>query len=583
MSSIADASRNAVNELKRSHHKIASKQIIKLDKPDIRKLEFIIPRGVETISRLQIVRANIITKESESPKKFHVSMKYSSPENYDTFIDYVDFVINSINDAIIIKGQPFPYFMFPNFTFKFIITTCNSYDIMTENVIMDYDMHAETIIRDREVVSEKTIILSNVCDAPWRYRFRCDQLIKEYPKNADPIIKHNTSFSEFLNSQLCNTKPNVTIYTSGTNTSCDDAIINECLQSIINKIENTPNDFIYKRKIRHQPQIAQKVEQLVKEYKILDVEIKSLEDLINLINTNTDEFDYAINMPLLRAAKPGLEKLNNIIGMVEIKTIMTEWILYFLSGLPKDNNGQFMNIALLGEPGVGKTHLSEILAEIFASLSVTKNGDLVKISITDLVGQVVGQTENKTAEILKKHKGSVILVDEAYSIARSGDSRVCSFGAKSLDIINKFLGENTDTMMIICGYKDLIEKYFFGVNDGLKRRFPWIFEMKGYNETELYQIMENKITKDGYSINFTDEQKMLIIKMIKDNKGSLKHNGGDIANIITKAISLHCRKILSMSKNNKNALSYSTVINGITNYFKKPEPESQEWRYSMYT
>jgi SpoVK/Ycf46/Vps4 family AAA+-type ATPase len=242
-----------------------------------------------------------------------------------------------------------------------------------------------------------------------------------------------------------------------------------------------------------------------------------------------------------------------------------------------------MNIALLGEPGVGKTHLSEILAEIFASLSVTKNGDLVKISITDLVGQVVGQSENKTAEILKKHKGSVILVDEAYSIARSGDSRVCSFGAKSLDTINKFLGENTDTMMIICGYKELIDKYFFGVNDGLKRRFPWIFEMKGYNETELYQIMETKIAKDGYIISFTDEQKQNIIKMIKDNKETLKHNGGDIANIITKAISLHCRRILTMSKTEKNVLCYDTIINGMTNYFKKPEINIDEWKYSMYT
>lgn len=559
MSSVVDATRNAINELKRSHHKIASKQNIKLDKPDIRKLEFVIPRGVETISRLQITRANICTMEAEIPKKLHISMKYTTPEEPGIMNNYVDFVVQSIDEAIIIRGQPFPYFMFPEYTFTFTITPCHLANIIPEEIIIDYDIIAETIIRDREVVNKKTQILSELCDAPWKYRFRCDQIIKEYPK----IIKYKppVQFSAFI--------PNI----------CAMPFVdNGCREQIENLIKSLEDDTLFEKPKKKEFKTGS-----TKEYKVVDTEIKNLDDLLSVINNNPDDFEYAINMELLRAAKPGLEKLNNIIGMSEIKTIMTEWILYFLSDLPRENNGQFMNIALLGEPGVGKTHLSEILAEIFASLSVTKNGDLVKISITDLVGQVVGQSENKTAEILKKHKGSVILVDEAYSIARSGDSRVCSFGAKSLDTINKFLGENTDTMMIICGYKELIDKYFFGVNDGLKRRFPWIFEMKGYNETELYQIMETKIAKDGYIINFTDDQKQNIIKLIKDNKETLKHNGGDIANIITKAISLHCRRILTMSKTEKNVLSYSTIINGMTNYFKKPEINVEDWRYSMYT
>ena len=106
-------------------------------------------------------------------------------------------------------------------------------------------------------------------------------------------------------------------------------------------------------------------------------------------------------------------------------------------------NGKGYTIGLGGPPGVGKTTLGKILAEIYCSLGFLTTDNFKVVSCCDLIAGYVGQTAIKTMRVLTESKGGVLFIDEAYSLGGSEDDNGNSFSKECLDTINKFLSENT--------------------------------------------------------------------------------------------------------------------------------------------
>ena len=208
--------------------------------------------------------------------------------------------------------------------------------------------------------------------------------------------------------------------------------------------------------------------------------------------------------------------------------------------------------------------------------------------MTDMIAEYTGQSETKTRKELEKGKGGVIFIDEAYSITRSGDSRYCSFGMKVLDVINQFMSEHPETIIIIAGYKDLIEKNVLKVNEGLARRFPWKFDLSDYSSDELFAIFESKINESGYKHNMSNNEIESFKKNISQNKDHLKYNGGDMVNILTKAMTIHCKSILSIPKDLKTTFTYKTLNTGLDSYIEHLKTENvdkeltERKHFSMY-
>ena len=108
---------------------------------------------------------------------------------------------------------------------------------------------------------------------------------------------------------------------------------------------------------------------------------------------------------------------------------------------------------------------------------------------SDLVGQYVGHTAIKTQKIINSAFGGVLFIDEAYSLG--GDD---AFSKECINTINQNLSENGDKFIcIIAGYPAEIERCFFSQNEGLKRRFPFKYNIEKYDSKELSQIFENKV------------------------------------------------------------------------------------------
>jgi len=270
-----------------------------------------------------------------------------------------------------------------------------------------------------------------------------------------------------------------------------------------------------------------------------------------------------------------LKRLDNLIGMDSIKKNIIDQILFYGQGL---NTNEMMHTCLTGPPGVGKTTLGKILAELYCSLGFLETSNFKVVSRSDLVAGYVGQTAIKTQKVLQNSKGGVLFIDEAYSLGVGEDESRNSYGKECIDTINKFLSENTsDFILIIAGYKDELERHFFAINKGLERRFPWIYDISEYSVDNLkdifvYQVLENRW---NFELSIIDNNYSSIKDLFVEYSDIFGNNGGDTLCLFDKAKICHSRRVFGLKKKFKKILNI-VDIRSAAKLMKSIKKESQD-------
>jgi stage V sporulation protein K len=271
--------------------------------------------------------------------------------------------------------------------------------------------------------------------------------------------------------------------------------------------------------------------------------------------TSAEYVPYNKDMHNLSECIEPLKKLESLIGMESVKKNIIDQILFYTQEL---NTDEMMHTCLTGPPGVGKTTLGKILAEIYCSLGFLSTDNFKVVSRSDLVAGFVGQTALKTLKVLNASKGGVLFIDEAYSLGGGDDEKGSSYSKECLDTINKFLSENTsDFILIIAGYKEELDKYFFPMNKGLRRRFPWTYDIKEYSSSELKDIFVYQVKMGGWYFeksltlnNYSD-----ILELFENNKNLFEYNGGDTLILFDKAKICHSRRVFGKQMKVKKFLN----------------------------
>ena len=319
----------------------------------------------------------------------------------------------------------------------------------------------------------------------------------------------------------------------------------------------------------------------------IEAEVDDLEDLINIGKKVGTEFklephiEYNIDLAMLKNLLPEMEDLNNMIGQQEFKRQVVTLILYYSMRLNRKND-DLLHTAIYGEPGIGKTEFAQKLAKIYLKLGVLKNNIFRRVRRGDLIAGYLGQTSLKTAEVLKSVRGGVLFIDEAYSIgSSSGKDTHDSYSKECLDLINQSLTEMREDddkyfILMIAGYKDELKRNFFGMNDGLERRFSIHFTMQSYIPQEMVQIFIKKSLDGGWSV----EEGAITDEFIKEHSSHFKHHGGDMELLFVKCKIAHSKNLLAGTSKIKRCISKMDMKDGIELFIKNSNTSNDG--YNLY-
>lgn len=200
-----------------------------------------------------------------------------------------------------------------------------------------------------------------------------------------------------------------------------------------------------------------------------------------------------------------LSELNALIGLAEIKDSIKQYSDYikFLKvrqdkGLDKDIKIGLHSV-FTGNPGTGKTTVANLLGKIYKSLGLLSKGHVYEVDRADLVGEYIGHTAPRVKAAIEKARGGILFIDEAYSLARSGeDSR--DYGKEVIEILIKEMSDGPgDIAMIVAGYPKEM-KVFIDSNPGLKSRFNMYYNFPDYIPQELIKIAEYATAKKNVHI-----------------------------------------------------------------------------------
>jgi SpoVK/Ycf46/Vps4 family AAA+-type ATPase len=299
---------------------------------------------------------------------------------------------------------------------------------------------------------------------------------------------------------------------------------------------------------------------------IINDKVDNLCDLLDIakkygsVNVNINE-NVNINVKILFDLIEPLEKMNKIIGMGNVKTQILDLILTSMQDL-YDSKTLFHSI-ITGPPGVGKTMLAKILGEIYLKLGILKNTEYVfKIARrSDLIGKYLGHTALKTQELIDSCEGGVLFIDEVYSLGN--DDKKDSFSKECIDTINLNLTEKENFICIIAGYPEEIESCFFSVNPGLKRRYPFKYEINNYTYEELSEIFLSKLMQAEWKVNVQKEE---LLDFFKENKKAFQYFGGDIDNLILNCRTCHSKRIFGRNSDLRKIIVFDDIKCGFEKF-----------------
>lgn len=243
-----------------------------------------------------------------------------------------------------------------------------------------------------------------------------------------------------------------------------------------------------------------------------------------------------------------LDELEALVGLDGVKKEVLQCINLLRinnmrkeKGLPELQTSNHM--VFTGHPGTGKTTVARIMAKIFNCLGVVSKGQLVETDRAGLVAGYMGQTALKTARVIKKAKGGVLFIDEAYSLSSEDGST--DYGREAIDTLVKGMEDyRDDLVVIVAGYVDEMKK-FINMNPGLRSRFNKYIQFDNYSADEMLNIFQRSCDKMQYILSAEAAENAL--QYFVDNQDEPTFgNARGVRNFFDKVVTNQATRILTI-------------------------------------
>ncbi len=248
-----------------------------------------------------------------------------------------------------------------------------------------------------------------------------------------------------------------------------------------------------------------------------------------------------------KPAGSAYDELQKLIGLEKAKTVIEDALNYHKAlklfrdrGLQEDHPA--MHMVFTGNPGTAKTTVARLFARIMKENGILSEGQLYEVGRSDLVGKYVGWTAPTVKQKFKQAKGSVLFIDEAYSLL---DGRDGLFGDEAINtIVQEMENCREDTIVIFAGYPGPMEE-FLSRNPGLRSRIAYTVPFEDYTPAQLFEITQLITKQKGMTLAPSVEEKLLPIfrQAAKDSEFG---NGRFARNLVERAKVRQATRLVSM-------------------------------------
>lgn len=271
--------------------------------------------------------------------------------------------------------------------------------------------------------------------------------------------------------------------------------------------------------------------------------------------------DILGNKPSLGPDKsPAWKELQELVGLESVKESILSVVNQVNQNYIREMRGDdalfvTSNRIFLGAPGTGKTTVAKLYGRILADFGILSKGEVIVKSPTDLIDRYIGGSENNTKEALREAKGNVLIIDDAHMLDPGQDSggstKNADFRGAIIDtIVAEVTGEpGEDRCIILCGYAGPMKEMYANCNPGLARRFPLdaAFVFENFSEETLEKVLDLKLAKE--KLVATDKAREVAMEVLKRASVRLNFgNGGEVDNLISKAILARLRRVSKKSE-----------------------------------
>lgn len=200
------------------------------------------------------------------------------------------------------------------------------------------------------------------------------------------------------------------------------------------------------------------------------------------------------------------ELLNELVGVDGIRARVDEIVCQIEAGVKFPKLGSpCIHMRFVGNPGTGKTTVARVIGKILKEKGILRNGHFFEYSGRDFCGQYVGETAPKTAAMCRDAYGSVLFIDEAYSLYRENIAGSLDYGREAIDtMIAEMENHRSDLVIIMAGYPDEMAT-LMKANAGLESRMPYVIEFPNYTREQLYEIFMQMVQKTFTYLEGFDE------------------------------------------------------------------------------
>lgn len=158
------------------------------------------------------------------------------------------------------------------------------------------------------------------------------------------------------------------------------------------------------------------------------------------------------------------------------------------------------HLALVGNPGTGKTFIARILMQIMCKIGAVPTENYVEVGRDELVDRKSeSRTIMKTRNVLEKARNGVLFVDEAYTLLPSpGRPRGRDHGPAALRELARGLSSGTP-LVILTGYATDLQR-ILATDIGFKGSFLTRMELPDPSTSEIARMFFSKLFQKGFTV-----------------------------------------------------------------------------------